>query len=164
MSIPYFISAVFGPVVGLFVDRYGMRGIIIALSAAMVCAVHWALAYSSIGAIIPLIGQGLAYTGYAAVLWPAVSLVVDEAVTGLGFGILTSVMNLSCAVVPPIVAGIYIASGDKYVPNVELLFLSLGGFGIIVGIFLNYFDYYWGHSLLNKSVGLDSIEYNTDDL
>ena len=38
--------------------------------------------------------QGLAYTGYASVLWPAVPLVVEERIVGLAFGIVTSMLNL----------------------------------------------------------------------
>ena len=38
--------------------------------------------------------QGLAYTGYASVLWPAVPLVVEERMVGLAFGIVTSMLNL----------------------------------------------------------------------
>ena len=38
--------------------------------------------------------QGLAYTGYASVLWPAVPLVVEERMVGLAFGIVMSTLNL----------------------------------------------------------------------
>jgi MFS family permease len=115
MSIPYIISAVLSPFVGLAVDLYGFRAVIAALAPAMIVVVHLLLGYSKVDPVGPLVGQGLAYTGFASVLWPAVPLVVDDSLVGLAFGVVTSLQNLSCAIIPLIVASIYTDSGDKYV-------------------------------------------------
>lgn len=96
---------------------------------------------------VHIIGQGLAYTGFVSVLWPAIPLVVEEEMTGLAFGIVTSMQNLACAVIPLIVADIYTKSGDAYIPNVEFLFVGLASIGVVVGIYLNYYDYYNGNVL-----------------
>ena len=112
--------------------------------------VHMFLAQTNVSAIGPLVGQGLAYTGFVSVLWPSVPLVVEEKVTGLAFGIVTSMQNLACAIIPLIAASIYSDSNDKYIPNVEYLFVSLACIGLIVGIYMNYYDYTHGH-LLNSA-------------
>jgi hypothetical protein len=65
--------------------------------------------------IVVMYSQGLAYTGFAAVLWPSVPLVVEEKFTGLAFGVVTSLINLACAVIPLIVAAVYNDSNHKYV-------------------------------------------------
>lgn len=52
--------------------------------------------------------------------------------------------NLACAVIPLIVADIYTKSGDAYIPNVEFLFVGLASIGVIVGIYMNVYDYYHG--------------------
>lgn len=149
MSIPYTISGVVSPIVGLLIDKYGQRATIATVAAILVVGVHLSLGYSSISPVSPLVGQGLAYTGFAAVLWPAIPLVIQPRLTGLGFGIVTSALNAGCAVLPIIVAQVYIQSSSKYIPNVELLFAILGFAGLLLGIYLNYFDYHNGN-ILNR--------------
>ena len=41
-------------------------------------------------------------------------------------------------------------SVDRYIPNVELLFIFLGATGFIVSLVINYLDYYYHNSTLNK--------------
>ena len=78
--------------------------------------------------------------------------------SGLAFGIVTSVMNLSCAVVPLIAAAIYNNSDSLYIPNVELLFASFGAVGFLVGLYMNYYDLKHD-SVLNRGVDSDVIAY-----
>lgn len=54
----------------------------------------------------PLVGQGLAYAGFAAVLWPSIPLVVEQRLIGLGYGVVTSVQNGGLAAFPLIISGI----------------------------------------------------------
>ena len=62
MSIPYTISAVLSPFLGLLVDRFGLRAVVITLAPILLICVHLALAFwLSLSPAIPLIGQGLAY-------------------------------------------------------------------------------------------------------
>ena len=69
--------------------------------------VHSILGYApSVDPVGPLVGQGLAYAGFAAVLWPSVPLVVEQRFIGLGYGVVTSVQNLGLASFPLIVSGI----------------------------------------------------------
>jgi len=151
MSIPYTISGVVSPVIGLLIDRYGKRAIIATIAAALVIVVHIMLGYSDVSPVGPLVGQGLAYTGFAAVLWPAVPLVIQPRLTGLGFGILTASLNAGCAVLPIIVAQVYNDSASLYIPNVELMFALLGVLALSLGLYLNYYDFYHGH-VLNRGV------------
>jgi MFS family permease len=112
--------------------------------------VHFLLGFTKLNPVGPLVGQGLAYTGFAAVLWPAVPLVVEEKYTGLAFGVMTSMSNLGTAVLPLIVAQIFTAANNSYIPYVELLFACLGIIGFLVGLLTNYEDYYHHNSILNK--------------
>jgi len=149
MSIPYIISAVLSPPLGFIIDRIGLRAIIATIAPLILVIVHTLLGYSTISAVGPLVGQGLAYTGFVSVLWPSVPLVVEDSKTGLGFGIVTSMQNLGTAVLPLVVAAIYTDSGDKYIPNVELMFVFLGVMGVLVGFYMNYYDYKH-NSVLNR--------------
>lgn len=158
MSIPYIISGVLSPIIGYLVDLYGNRATIAAVAVGFLIFVHFSLGFSDMGPVVPLVGQGLAYTGFAAVLWPAIPLVVEERLIGLGFGVATSLQNLGCAVIPLLVAQIYSLSGNLYIPNVELLFGCLGIIGFLVALYVNYEDYYYYDSILNKAGIVDEIE------
>ena len=160
MSIPYIISASISPLVGFLVDQYGFRAVIATLAPIAIVVVHSLLGYSKINPIIPLVGQGLAYTGFAAVLWPSIPLVIEERYIGLAFGVLTSVLNIGSAAIPPIVAYINTKSNHKYIPHVEIMFICMGLFGFFVGLLLNYVDYFKLDSVLNR--GLQSTAADKD--
>lgn len=89
----------------------------------------------------PMVGQGLAYSGFAAVLWPSIPLVIPAQFTGLAYGVTTSIQNGGLALFPVVVATIYSSSNDQYIPNVEFFFVSLAVMGTLVGFYLNYYDY-----------------------
>ena len=139
MSIPYIISACMSPILGKVVDTIGRRAIIATMAPVLLIAVHGSLALSDISPIAPLVGQGLAYAGFAAVLWPSVPLVVEKRLTGLAYGVCTSIQNIGLATFPLIVASIYQVD-DEYIPNVEFFFMSLACLGTCVGLYLNYYD------------------------
>jgi MFS family permease len=87
-----------------------------------------------------MVGQGLAYSAFAAVIWPSVPLVVEKKFIGLGYGAITSIQNAGLASFPLIVASIYENSGDEYIPNCEFFFVALAALGVAVGIALNIYD------------------------
>jgi len=70
------------PVLGFGIDKFGLRAVIASIAPILLVIVHSLLGVTSVSPVGPLVGQGLAYTGFAAVLWPAVPLVVDEELTG----------------------------------------------------------------------------------
>mmetsp|Transcript_26228 Transcript_26228/g.38868 ORF Transcript_26228/g.38868 Transcript_26228/m.38868 type:complete len:571 (+) Transcript_26228:73-1785(+) len=142
MSIPYIISACLSPVLGGFVDKFGMRAIIATLAPGCLVAVHLLMASTSVDPIGPMVGQGLAYSAFAAVIWPSVPLVVEKKFIGLGYGAITSIQNAGLACFPLIVAAIYKSSDDEYIPNVEFFFVALACLGVTVGILLNVYDVY----------------------
>ena len=149
MSIPFIISAALSPPTGFMVDRVGCRAIIATIAPAVLIIVHSFLALSDVSAVGPLVGQGLAYTAFVSVLWPSIPLVTESRLTGLAFGIAFSMQNLGCATIPLIIAAIYTDSGDHYVPNAEFLFIGLASVGVLVGLYMNYYDYFYQESLLN---------------
>lgn len=149
MSIPYFLSAALSPFFGHMVDKVGYRAIIACFASIMLIVVHLTLALSSASPVLPLIGQGLAYTFYAAVIWPSVPLTVEEESTGTAFGAITAIQNIGLATFPLIIAAIYTASDDMYIPNVEFFFVGCAVFGTVFGVLLNVFDHRH-HGTLNK--------------
>eukprot|EP00937_MAST-01D_sp_MAST-1D-sp2_P005672 g5672.t1 len=147
MSIPYFISACISPFLGFAVDRVGKRAVIATAAPALLLLVHMLLALASPSAVpaeFPLIGQGLAYSMFAAALWPSVPYVVADKFVGTAYGLITAVQNFGLAVFPLVIAAIYSAGGNKYVPNVEYFFVALAAVGVCIGVMLNVQDPKYG--------------------
>ncbi len=147
MSIPYLLSAILSPFLGFVVDRIGCRAVIALFASVLLIVVHVVLAVTQSSPIIPLIGQGLAYSMYAAVIWPSIPLVVPQKYTGTAFGVITSVQNIGLVTFPLMVAAVYNNSHHQYIPNVEYFFVICASLGVLVGVFLNYIDFHSGHPL-----------------
>eukprot|EP00586_Coscinodiscus_wailesii_P021644 CAMPEP_0172519028 /NCGR_PEP_ID=MMETSP1066-20121228/291172_1 /TAXON_ID=671091 /ORGANISM="Coscinodiscus wailesii, Strain CCMP2513" /LENGTH=572 /DNA_ID=CAMNT_0013301533 /DNA_START=96 /DNA_END=1815 /DNA_ORIENTATION=+ len=149
MSIPYLMSAVLLPFLGLIVDKIGYWAIVSALAPLLFFIAHLVLALqqpagSPVG---PLIGQGLAMSFFAAVFWASVPLTVEERLTGTAYGVIMSAMNVGFALFPMVVAGIYNATGRKYIPGVEFFFVACAVLGLIVSVCLNIYDGVYGGKL-----------------
>jgi MFS family permease len=125
-----------------------MRAIIATLAPGTLILVHALMGFTDVSAVGPMVGQGLAYAGFAAVLWPAVPLVVEKKLIGLAYGVMTSIQNFGLAVFPLIIAAIYSDSNDEYIPNVEIFFIALACLGTAVGFYLNYYDIH-NHNVFN---------------
>lgn len=72
MSIPYIISAVISPFLGFVVDRIGLRAFLALVAPIALTIVHLLLGLSNVNIYIPLVLQGVAYSVFAAALWPSV--------------------------------------------------------------------------------------------
>ncbi|RLN96444.1 hypothetical protein BBJ28_00015897 [Nothophytophthora sp. Chile5] len=92
MSIPYLISAIISPFLGLLVDRIGLRAFFLLLAPVTLVVAHTMLAASTLTPFVPLTLLGVAYSVYAAVLWPACPLVVEEHHIGTAYGVVTAAM------------------------------------------------------------------------
>ena len=150
MSIPYLLSALLSPFCGHIVDKIGLRAVIASLASIILVCVHLSLAWMDSSPVIPLIGQGFAYVCYAAVIWPSVPLTVKEESVGTAFGAIVAIQNIGLALFPLIIAAVYTASDNKYIPNVEYFFAVCAVLGTGVGIILNIVDGKTGRTL-NKS-------------
>ena len=171
MSIPYTLSAILSPFLGFLIDRFGQRATITMLSAMVIVLVHAGLAFTTMSPEAPLVGQGIAYTCFAAVLWPAIPIVVELERQGLAYGIATASYNMGCGILPLIVAVIYNHDNNHYIPEVEYLFIALGVLASVLGAYLVHLDYYYLDGALNAGmpdhekdvydVGLD-LDKSTD--
>ncbi|EWM22869.1 major facilitator superfamily [Nannochloropsis gaditana] len=96
--------------------------------------------WRSLSPAVPLVGQGLAYSAFAAVLWPSVPFTVPEDRVGVAYGLTTAIQNAGLALFPLMAAAIYKAAGSEYIPHVELLFVYLAVVGLAFGLWLNVLD------------------------
>ena len=148
MSIPYMISAIASPFLGFAIDRLGGRALIAALCPIVLIAVHLALAYDrSMGPTVPLVGQGVAYSVFAAALWPSVPLTVPSEYEGLAYGVVTALQNSGLGAFPLLVSFVYDQAGKRYLPGTELLFAGFAAVGLASGLMLSVYDATHGHKL-----------------
>lgn len=163
MSIPYTISACLCPLLGFLVDKYGQRAIVATAAPLVLLIVHSLLGFSKVKPAGPLVGQGLAYSFFAAVLWPSVPLVMKQKYIGLGYGIVTSIQNGGLALFPLIISVIVKRSDNNYIPNAEIFFIILAALGVLVGIYLNYYDYNNNNIFNSPGKKIDDSEENDDN-
>lgn len=76
-------------------------------------------------------------------------LTVKHDLTGTAFGAITAIQNIGLALFPLLIAAIYTASDDMYIPNVEYFFVGCAVTGTIFGAMLNIYDKRFG-GILNK--------------
>mmetsp|Transcript_30664 Transcript_30664/g.66266 ORF Transcript_30664/g.66266 Transcript_30664/m.66266 type:complete len:585 (+) Transcript_30664:268-2022(+) len=147
MSIPFLVAALLSPLLGHLVDRIGRRAQIIVLSSSLLVIVHLTMALSTLSPIAPLIGQGIAYSLFSAVIWPSVSLTVPKQNTGTAFGVVTSMQNMGMSLFPLAIAAIFNSSGGRYIPYVEVFFAACAASGVVVGLVMNCLDSRYGNKL-----------------
>ena len=91
----------------------------------MLIAVHLELGYAvSVDPAFPLVGQGVAYSVFAAALWPSVPFAVPAGSEGLAYGFITAVQNGGLGAFPLLVSYVYDQAGEQYIPSAELLFIG----------------------------------------
>lgn len=129
---------------------FGLRGLIILSVPVILILVHSLLAATSVSPIGPLVGQGIAYSLFAAVLWPSIPLVIEERLIGLAYGVTFSIQNIGLSCLPLIIASIYLDSDSHYIPNVEYFIVLLALLGLVAAIYLNFLDYFYYESILNR--------------
>ena len=136
MSTPYMVSAVFAIPLGACVDKFGRRTYIATVGFTILFVAHVLIAHTSTPAVIALVFQGLAHSAYGGILWPSVPLVIDPNLLGTAYGVMLSVQNAFLSLIPMFVAFLYQIGNSQYIPNVEILFYSLGALGVFTGILL----------------------------
>ena len=110
ISIDFLIGALCSPLIGVFADRVGKRGWMILMATFAVFAAHigfiitpdWNRWADPI-IILVLVGIGLAF--FAAVIWPAIPLIVPDITTGSAAGFALSFCNLG-SVFGPLFVGL----------------------------------------------------------
>jgi len=141
MSVPYVISAICTPIMGLIVDRYGGRANLVVVAPATLLAVHLSLALTSLPAASLLIGLGLGYMVFASVIWPSIPSVVAPRHVGTAYGLVTAMQNMGLFAIPIAVGMVHDLTADDTPDNpyrgVELFFAALALVGVGAGLLLN---------------------------
>lgn len=146
MSITFFISAIFCPLIGFITDRVGKRVIFILVSAVCVtlfhvCCMFTPDSYRPIYPILYLVLLGLGYSIYVTVYWAAISYIVEPKLIGTAFGTTYAVSNLGLVIFPILVGYIQDnSSADHGYYWVSFCLGVMGSLGIFTGIIVYIMD------------------------
>jgi MFS family permease len=135
MGTPFLMGAIFVPVFGVFVDKYGYRPEMV-LSSGFFLLFAFTL-FTILNPYFPLMLLGFGYSIFACVLWPALSIaVIDKELAGFGYGVATGLQNISMSINPMIIANILVKYKSYY-----YCLIFLGGMSIVTIILSGYLFY-----------------------
>ena len=119
MGLPFLICAILVPIIGIMIDKYGKRPFTISLASfTVLLAFVFFLLFDPIYGIIMF---GISFSIFAAVVWPAITLVVPPKYIGLALGLTTSLQNTSVSLLPLVVAYLYTKTNSY--PQTFLFFI-----------------------------------------
>jgi len=120
------------------------------LSSALIFAVHMIVMNTDKGSPIPyMILLGVAYSIFAAALWPCVPALVDRQYRATAYGVLTVAMNIALTVAP-IFVGLLMDKGGYRLMEIGFIIGSIAAAG--AGIAVCILDYRNGKKLLRPAV------------
>ena len=71
------------------------------------------LGFTKITPVFPLILQGVAFSIFAAVIWPSVPLCVEQRHVGTAYGVMSSAQNIGLTLFPVFVADLHQTGSDR---------------------------------------------------
>lgn len=105
MGMPFIMSAFLVPMTGYMIDCYGGRVYLMIISSATTI-VTFAL-YILAPPIYGLVFFGFSFSIFAAIVWPAITMVIPRNLVGLGLGLTTAMQNTSMTIFPLVIAYVY---------------------------------------------------------
>jgi MFS family permease len=82
-------AAIATPVFGLLADRVGRRARLMALGSLALAPTFLLMAHTRVPLLVPMAMMGLAFSLVPAVLWPAVTILVDDKRLGSAYALMT---------------------------------------------------------------------------
>jgi len=133
------------PIFGILVDKIGRRGLLMAVGSLLLIPSFLMLAYAPVPPVVSIVLLGISFSLVPAVMWPAVTYLVDEKKLGSAYAMMTFCQQIGWAVVAwgagkfndVFNAGAASAGKDPtgYVPSLWL-FASLGIMGLVFSLLL----------------------------
>ncbi|MDR3626738.1 MAG: MFS transporter [Ignavibacteriaceae bacterium] len=85
------------PLFGLFVDYYGKRSLLMMIGSLILVPVYLLMAYTKVSLFVPMAMMGLSFSLIPAVMWPSVTIIVEESKLGTAYGLMTMIQNIGLA-------------------------------------------------------------------
>ncbi len=87
-------TAIFTPLVGLFVDKRGKSATLMIFGSLLLVIIHLSFALTHFSPIVLMILLGIAFSLVPAAMWPSVAKIVSEKRIGTAYGTMFAVQNL----------------------------------------------------------------------
>lgn len=152
--VPYLISAISSPFLGILIDKVGKRALFIAGSSVFVGMACFLTAFMptfsspSYWCLLPQCLIGIGYSIYAAALWASIPYVVIPRTIGTAYGLTMSAQQIGLIIAPFCVAKLRSAFGTYFWPLCMLGCFS--GAGLLINIWLYIDDISNRDGILNK--------------
>jgi MFS family permease len=146
-SIIIFASMVCAPFAGHLVDKIGKRASLMVIGSLILIPSHLCLGLTWIHPVYPMIALGVAFVLIPAAMWPSIPLIVRKETVGTAFGLMTMIQNIGLALFP-FLNGKLRDMTQSYTAT-QIMFASLGIFGLIFAMLLKNADRRHGHVLEN---------------
>lgn len=147
-SIPYFLTVFLNPILGLAVDYVGHRTMLLFCAATTLMIAHTLIYTAAMGAVVPLLCIGVAYSIFGSVIWPCVPVVVEEKLHGTAYGTMAAFQNTGQFIVPLILQGIFRAK--SHFRDCELFLIASASMAMVIAAWLYYNDHRHFHGILSK--------------
>jgi len=139
LSIVFILATIFSPVFGKVADVIGKRVTLLLGSFFLMGLANLQVVLMTdtepgnpnTSIVFSLIGTGMAYSAYAAIIWPCVSMVVEDKANGTAYGFALAMQNLMLSIVPLVIGYIHDGTMDVshgyYWTEVFLVILAIIG-------------------------------------
>jgi predicted MFS family arabinose efflux permease len=138
-SILPFATAIFTPLFGFLIDRYGRSATAMIFGSLALFTVHALFGLTNILPYVPMIFLGIAFSLVPAAMWPSMVKLVDEKKIGTAYGLMYSIQNLGLWGFP-ILAGMILDAtnpGNPEVTDYTMTILMFAGLGLL-GLFFSF--------------------------
>lgn len=151
-AMPYIISAVMSPILGIIIDKVGRRALFISVSSIMILLACVSTMFIPAASspdetqwlcLIPLSLLGIGYSVYAAALWGCIPYTVPAKLVGTAYGLCTAIQNIGLTISPIISAACLSNNRVAGESNSQGYQWLMAYFSVlaIVGIFFNVWLY-----------------------
>jgi MFS family permease len=155
-GVPYLISAVASPFLGILIDKVGKRALMISLSSFLLIVAFTTslLLPDTQGSkleLIPLVIVGIGYSIYCAAIWGSIPYTVEPNSVGTAFGMTTAIQNIGLIIAPTVVGFIKTNTSKMYGYFwVDIFFIAINVIGLIQNLYLYHIDIKYHDGILNR--------------
>ena len=123
MGMPFIMGAFFVPILGYLVDKWGFRVELVFSSGFFLITAF--ILFNLMNPYFPLILLGFGYSIFACVLWPSISIALeDKNLAGFGYGVSSGMQNVSMSINPMIIAKILVKYKSYFYCLIFLMIIS----------------------------------------
>ncbi|GBG31455.1 Major facilitator superfamily domain-containing protein 1 [Hondaea fermentalgiana] len=148
VSVPYTVSAIASPLLGMTMDKVGRGLLFVGLACLSLLGVHATFAFipHAVSPMGVMVWLGITYSTCAASLWPMIAVVVESKFISTSYGLMMSLQNTGLALAPAIVMKLIPDQGSDpdtiaaSYRTIELIFSACAAGALLCTVVLYFVD------------------------